>query len=274
MNSTVNIHITNRHGMSHLASAYFTPPFKIADITEDKQDPTLHLMLMSSSPGILDGDEQSLNISLDTYSRLHLYTQSYQRLFTMKTGATQSMKVDIGPGARFCWLPHPAVPHAGSIFKSYNKIVLNPGSQLIWGEVLTCGRKLTGEVFALSVYHSRTEFIVDNRLALLENQYLNPAALPVNTFGQLEYFTHQASLITTETHSRKDIENFLGILTGPLTAQPNPLTAQPHLLAGITEGPAGFLVIRLLGHAAEHLHATLKAIACLIQNLSSVCQPN
>jgi len=264
MNSTVQIHITSRNGISHLASAYFTPPFKIANVTEDKSDPTLHLMLMSSSPGILDGDEQTLKLTLDADTRLQLHTQSYQRLFTMRTGATQTIQVDIGPGARFCWLPHPAVPHAGSIFKGRNKIVLAKGSQLIWGEVLTCGRKLSGEVFALSIYHSRTEIFGDNHLALLENQYLCPAALPVTTFGQLEQFTHQASLITTETHSRKDIEDYVAGQT----------STRPGILGGVTEGPAGFLVIRLLGHAAEHLHATLKAIACLIQNPKPVCQPN
>ena len=264
MNSTVQIHITPRNGISHLASAYFTPPFKIANVTEDKNDPTLHLMLMCSSPGILDGDEQTLKFTLGANSRLQLHTQSYQRLFTMRRGAIQSMEVDIGPNARFCWLPHPAVPHAGSIFKSRNRIVLAKRSQLIWGEVLTCGRKLSGEAFALSVYHSRTEVFVDDRLALLENQFLCPAVLPVTSFGQLEHFTHQASLITTETHTRKNIEDYL---TGQTTTRPG-------LLGGITEGPAGFLVVRLLGHAAEHLHATLKAIACIIQNPQPVCQPN
>jgi len=260
MNSTVQIHITTRNGISRLASAWFNPPFKIANITEDKSDPALHLMLMCSSPGILDGDTQTLNVTLDAGSRLELHTQSYQRLFTMKTGATQSMEVDIGEGARFVWLPHPVVPHTGSIVKCRNRIVLAEKSQLIWGEVLTCGRKLSGEVFTLSVYHSRTEVFIHHRLALLENQYLNPAALPVNALGQLENYTHQASLITTGTDSRSAIESFLA--------------DQPGILAGITTGPAGLLVIRLLGHAAERLHGTLKAIAHLIQNPLPQCQPS
>lgn len=55
MNAQLDIKIGERKGCSFLKEVYFTTPFKVADITEDKTQHALQLMLMSSSPGILDG---------------------------------------------------------------------------------------------------------------------------------------------------------------------------------------------------------------------------
>jgi urease accessory protein len=249
MRSDVNIHVATRNGISLLASAYFTPPFKIANITEDKSGP-LHLMLMCSSPGVLDGDEQTIRITLDSHAQLQLHTQSYQRLFQMKQGATQTMEVCIGKDASFRWLPHPVVPYKNSIFKARNRIFLAEGAQLLWGEVLTCGRKLTGEVFTLSSYHVRTEIYIRDQLALLENMYLNPTTIRPGSLGQWEGYTHQASLLTNIKVVRTDIEEYL--------------STQKEMMYGITEGPASTLIIRILGNAAESLYDALKTIAALI----------
>ena len=49
----------------------------------------------------------------------------------------------------FVLLPHPSVPHEAIDFTSRNKIYLSDNCSLIFGEVLTCGRKLNGEVFSI-----------------------------------------------------------------------------------------------------------------------------
>src|SRR3954467_12348453 len=72
---------------------FFTPPFKLANVTEDRREDRLKLVMMSSSPGILEGDEYEIKIRLEKGSSLLLQTQSYQRLFSMKTGAGQCMEV-------------------------------------------------------------------------------------------------------------------------------------------------------------------------------------
>jgi urease accessory protein len=251
MQSSVVIRVGVRDGISYLTSSYFTPPFKVANITEDKNGP-LHLMLMCSSPGVLDGDRQTIAVTVEENGRLQLMTQSYQRLFQMKAGASQTMEVRLGVGASFCWLPHPCVPHAESVFSGRNKVYLSEGCELIWGEVVTCGRKLRGEVFALSSYHVRTEVFVRERLALVENVVVRPSMLPVGAMGQLEGFTHQASLLYVG-ESRVRVEEWLAGIEG--------------IVYGVSEGPMNSLVVRMLGNKAEQLYDCLKAIAKL-------CKPN
>ena len=53
MNAQLHIQTALRNGITYLKNCYATPPFKLANITEDKQSHELQLMLMSSSPGIL-----------------------------------------------------------------------------------------------------------------------------------------------------------------------------------------------------------------------------
>ncbi|MFL5809567.1 MAG: urease accessory protein UreD, partial [Flavisolibacter sp.] len=81
MISTLHIQTAARNGKTFLKNSYVSPPFKIADITESRACNDLRLVVMSSSPGILDGDQYQLSVELSEYSSLSLETQSYQRLF-------------------------------------------------------------------------------------------------------------------------------------------------------------------------------------------------
>jgi urease accessory protein len=254
MNAKVVIRTALRDGITRLRESYYTPPFRVANITEDKTGPLLHLMLMCSSPGILDGDEYDIRLHLEAGSRLQLHTQSYQRLFHMKEGASQLMEVRMEQGASFCYLPHPCCPHAHSIFTGRNKLFLGEGAQLIWGEVLTCGRKGSGEVFSFSKYHTITEVFQNNKLVLRENINLQPSVMDLSAMGQLEGYTHQASLLSMggrmDGGMRSEIQDYL--------------LGQTGILSGLSDGPADSLVVRLLGNGAEQLQDCLKTAAGIL----------
>ena len=64
MNSKLHIQATLKKGKTILVNSFFTPPFKLADITEEKSAPALRLMVMNSSPGILDNDAYQIEIQL------------------------------------------------------------------------------------------------------------------------------------------------------------------------------------------------------------------
>lgn len=255
MIATLHIQTAARESGTCLKSTYFTTPFKVANITEDKKAGNLHLMLMSSSPGILDGDDYHLKIELEENSILQLHTQSYQRLFNMKQSASQLLEVYLAPNASFCFLPHPAVPHASSVFKATNKIFLAQNCSLLFGEILTCGRKLNGEVFQFSKYHNVTEVSLCQKLIIKENLLIEPAAINLKAIGQLEGFTHQASLIYL--HATADMKLYKELVN-------DFLLNQHDIIFGITMAPANGLIIRILGHKAEQLHDCLKTISTIV----------
>jgi len=257
-----NLHIQTalRAQSTYLEKVFFTPPFKVANITEDKKAATLQLMLMSSSPGILDEDIYRLKIELAANTSLQLHTQSYQRLFNMKLGAEQHTEVRLQPGAYFCFLPHPSVPHANARFTAKNNIYLTAGCRLLWGEVITCGRKLNGEVFHFCKYHSVTNIFVDNRLAIRENMLIVPASVDITAMGLWEGFTHQASLIyVDETIAMEESIQQINAY----------LSQQPGIVYGVTAAPVKGLVVRLLGTKAEQLFNCLKEMAAILSPVSS-----
>ena len=65
MIAKLHIQTTLNNGLTKLGSCYFSPPFKVMNITEDKTAKQLQLMLMSSSPGILDEDEYEMKIEVE-----------------------------------------------------------------------------------------------------------------------------------------------------------------------------------------------------------------
>jgi urease accessory protein len=254
MIAALHIQTHLRNDITYLKKGYCTTPFKIANIREDNREKTLRLMLMSSSPGILDGDEYRLLLELEANTSLHLSTQAYHRLFTMNGSAFQQMDVRLQPGALFHYLPQPSVPHQGSSFKAYNKIFLSRGCTLLWGEVLTCGRKDNGEVFLFTRYHNITEVYINGQLIIKENLLISPATSNLSAMGQLEGFTHQASLICLNEEA--EILSIKQLVTGFLSTQTN-------IAYGITSAPINGILVRILGHKAEQLYNCLLAISQL-----------
>jgi urease accessory protein len=252
MKAELHIQTARRDTQTYLKKAFFTPPFKVANITEDKRAHQLKLMLMSSSPGVLDGDDYQLHIDLDEGCALELQTQSYQRLFTMKQGASQRMHVQMEKGSSFCFLPHPSVPHEQSSFSATNQVYMADGCCLIWGEVLTCGRKLNGEVFQFLKYHTITQVFINKKIVVKENVLITPATMNLTAIGQLEGFTHQASLIYL--NEKEPVHELSKTITDYLAQQTN-------ILFGVSLAPANGLVVRLLGQHGEQLHTCLKTIA-------------
>ncbi|MEO5943221.1 MAG: urease accessory protein UreD [Ferruginibacter sp.] len=252
MIAKLHIQASLRNGITYLNKSYFTPPFKVANITEDKKLNKLDLMLMCSSPGILDEDDYELKIDVDANCTMQLHTQSYQRLFKMKKGAEQLMEMHLKKGSSFVYLPHPSVPHGESIFTAKNNIYLSDGCTLTWGEILTCGRKLNGEIFQFSKYHNITQIYLNNKLIIKENLLMQPSLIDVNGLGQLSGYTHQATLIYLDENT--DTKNLIEATTAYLSEQ-------NEIIFGITTAPINGIIIRLLGQKAEQLHNCLKEVS-------------
>jgi urease accessory protein len=156
------------------------------------------------------------------------------------------------------------VPHESSVFTSKTNIHLAENCSLTWGEVLTCGRKLSGESFLFSKYHSLTQVFQKNKLVVKENLLMAPKLIDVNSLGQLEGCTHQASLIfIDETVSPTEASNAINELLG----------SEKEICFGVSALPVNGLIVRILGYKGEQLHSLLKRLAVLVAEFSSTPKP-
>lgn len=254
MQINAHVHISAQwlNGHSVLRSSFCNAPFKVANITPGKKDHILKLMIMCSSPGILNEDNYHLRFEVEANAGLQLHTQSYQRLFGMATEARQHTDVIVGASASFCFLPHPTVPHRDASFTAVNDIRLHATSSLLYGEVLTCGRKLNGEMFHYRKYHSCTTIFIADKIVIKENLLIRPLHLNTTVPGQMEQYTHQASLIYI--HPQVNIKEVVQRVR-------EKLVPQERISFGISKAPVNGFVLRILGHHAEQLFDLLKAVA-------------
>lgn len=244
-----------RNGATFLKESYYTKPFKLADIGAYRADKALCLMLMTASPGMLNGDEYRIAVNVTADARLQLQTQAYQRLYSMKTGARQQIDVQVGANALFSYVPHPVVPHTDAVFEGYNRISLEEGSRLIWGEILTCGRKLNGEVFRFRLFHNVTELRYKGKLILKDNLLLQPSRLNVQATGQMEGFTHQATLIYADT--REDTPAIADRLL-------ELLASEQDMAFGVTQAAGPAIVLRMLANGAEQLFNCMRRMETIL----------
>ena len=179
-----------------LKDVYFTTPFNLVEVRENKKNPLLEMMVMSSSPGLLNDDFYDITIEVIDNTSLNLQTQSYQRIHVSETGTNQNMRVSVGKNAYFSYAPHPTVPHRGARYKAKNTVHLKNSSTLLWSEILTCGRKYMAgeEQFMFKKHHAITEIYQEDKLIYKDNLYIVPDEINLKEFGQYEAYTHQGSL--------------------------------------------------------------------------------
>lgn len=235
-----------------MKDVFVSAPFRVVPVGQTKSEDAVYLMIMSSSPGILDGDHYDLNIKVEQNARLQLQSQSYQRLFHMDGGASQLMQVELGENAAFAYVPHPIVPHANSTFKSIVKIAMGDNCEFLMSEIITCGRKHHGEVFQFKHFQNLVEVRHGKRLILKDNVLLQPDLVPLASIGQLEGFTHQGTIMYINTRKQPVdafIEDFYEMMQ-----------AENEMQFGISKIQCDGFVLRCLGYGGEQIYDCFQRI--------------
>lgn len=258
MKAALHIHLQQSGGITRMGNTYVESPFKLVDFPGLNENDEKVVMIMNASPGILDGDDYHIRIHLESGAALRLQTQAYQRIFNMRNGAHQHTEVHLGEQASLVYLPHPCVPHEQSIFTCRNDFFLEKHHRLIFGEVLTCGRKHNGESFLFSSYHSHSRIYLNKQIIISENLLMEPALIPPMQIGQLEGFSHQATMIILDNHLavKETREALAGLLRSVKGVE-----------FGLSATPANGLLIRLLGHGAEKLYQLLLQLEQIITSV-------
>ncbi|MHC2990268.1 hypothetical protein OB13_01210 [Pontibacter sp. HJ8] len=247
---------------SYLKDTFFTRPFRVANVGQYKTDEALYLMVMSSSPGLLDKDQYDISIKLEANNRLQLQSQAYLRLYNMQEGASQKMRIVLDPGSSFSYVPHPVVPHQNSKFKSHTTAYLQEDCELLLSEIVTCGRKHSGELFRFTSFQSLTEVYYNQRLVLKDNTLLQPQQVPPGTIGQWEGYTHQGTLLYLNT-SEKTVQTYLDELQ-------RIFEEEKGISFGLSQSAVNGFVVRILGHGGEQLFNCFKRVQEALWSRSSL----
>ena len=139
------------------------------------------------------------------------------------------------------------------MFSSTCRFHIVENATLVYGEVLTPGRKMCGEIFQFKRFRNLTEIFMDDRLVYRENIFITPQDQQLNALGLLEGFTHQASWLLIDKN----------ITEGIIDKVFDYLESQVNITFGLTAMQVPGFVVRILGNSAEELYDCLKHITCL-----------
>lgn len=193
--STIRVNAEREGGSTVLKESYHNAPYKVRHFGTANTKKHLEMIIMSSSPGIMDGDKLLIDVHVRKAAELKLVTQSYNKLHPMCLGATQHTQVQLDGDSIFYYVPHPLTPFKDSIFKTTNTFRLADDATLIFGDIIGAGRIFMDEAFVFTKLHTITDIYRDGQLIYKDNQCLLPKEQPVQDMLFFEGHTHQGAFI-------------------------------------------------------------------------------
>ena len=207
----------------------------------------LEMMIMCSSPGVMDDDSLSVKIHCKEGASMKLFTQSYGKLHPMTKGARQSTQVKTEPRSLLCYIPQPVTPFKNSLFHASAEIKTDETSHLIWGDIISGGRIHSGERFEFTKIHNQTKLYINNELIFYDNQLLEPLTQPIEGVLFFEGYSHQGTLLLVSREAGK----FKNELDEMLKEQ------FVDMQYGFTQCHKNALVIKMLGNSGEAVHSLM-----------------
>lgn len=180
-------------GRTVLPECYCTAPFKVMQPFQEGK--RAKVILMTASAGILAGDRQEVELTVQSGADLTVLGQGYTKLFSSRDDPSrQELAVTVQPGATLRYLPCPIIPFAGSSFTSRAEVSLGADSRLVWSEILACGRAARGEQFQMYRYHSRLVVRVEGVPVFLDHCLLTPQQMDYRSVGFFDGYSHMGML--------------------------------------------------------------------------------
>lgn len=252
----------NPQGQTKIDRYFVSPPFKVLPLpNQDKHwQQGLTAMQMSSSPGLLAGDEYQIEIELAENTALSLTTQAFTRVQSMNDGdyAYQYQNIRLHKNSRLFYLPHPLVLHKDSALKQQTEIYLGQDSQLIYGEIVAVGRVLNDERFAFRHFASKLKIRSETQILLSDNLQWLPQKMPLTALSQMEDFTHQGTLVYLDlSKSGGEIKQRFLDFNQKFSQQ----FSEQQILLGTSLLNQGGFIIRALGYRAEKIEQLFQQMA-------------
>lgn len=255
MISELRLEIVQRRAQSMVGDCFVSSPLKVLALPQQAGQ-ALSLMLMSASPGLLDGDQQSFEVTLAENTRLHLQTQAYQRIFATHSQAQQHTTLHLKPHSQLTYTPHPLVLHEAASLQLSNTIHLADDVQLIWAEIIASGRKQCGESFAFKKLASLTRVFWNQRLLLRDNLQWQPERQVMDSPVHMAEYSHQATLYFANTVLDFDMKATVNALYASLNE-----LEDFDVYFGVSLVHPKLIVVRMLAQQAEFLFAQVKNIS-------------
>lgn len=238
-------------GKTVLEDVYFTAPFSVKSpfYPRDKAG-VMQLMPLAASAGLLDGDEQEIEIDIGRGCNVEILSQSFEKVFKAEGGGARRLcRINTGRDSRLVYSPLPVIPHAGSRFGGKTVINIERGSRLFYSETIACGRQASGERFGFQRYASELEVYSGGSLIYREYNSFEPSGCDMEGLLMFGGYSH---LLTAAAFGME-----LNEAAAMETAEAGGIELS------VTQAECGCYVVKALGYTAQGL---VRVAESLLQN--------
>jgi len=196
MDSKLKIVTCSKNNLTYPEEIYFSSPYKLTNYFRLPSG-GIEYILMSSSPGIMSGDNYQMDIMLQDNSHLVISSQSYEKILKMDKGsASRQTTITLNHNSYLKYLPFPVIPFASSAFNSHTTINLaDYTAKLIYADFISSGRHHNMEQFKYSYFISELDVLLENKLVYRENNRFIPKKFDLSSIGIFESFNCFANLL-------------------------------------------------------------------------------
>ena len=177
----------DRIGQTILSHQYAAYPLSVSPVFRldgDFDSHRAYLYVMSTSPGLLAGDEWNVSLQLAANTSLYLTEQAATKVHSMPiagTKATTNYKIEIGEKATLEFVPEPLILFADAALQQTINIEIHPTGRLYLSEIILPGRLARGEYYQFHHYLSRLQVMsTSGELWFNDAMYLEGKLNPFN----------------------------------------------------------------------------------------------
>ncbi|AQW84109.1 urease accessory protein UreD [Campylobacter pinnipediorum subsp. pinnipediorum] len=256
--SELSLEFENINGVSDIKNMYMTPPLRV--MRPFFEDDFTEVMIMSSSPGLLEGDSQKYDFNAKDNTNVKIISQSYEKIHPMNENesAKRDTKISVGKNSTLICSFLPTIMFKDSRFLSNTKIKLeDDSSKLVFAESFVAGRLGKNESFLFREFKSSIEAKIDDELIYFENSKIEPTQIAYNEIGFFEGFDHFASVCI---FNFRHIENLNQKIHDTLKEQEDIL----DIRFGVSSTYRGDTQVRILAKMGQNL---MQAIELMVKIL-------
>ncbi|MDE1725980.1 MAG: urease accessory protein UreD [Thaumarchaeota archaeon] len=258
-NGTIKIEIrSDENSKTYIKSLMSKAPFLIQKaIYPDSGYPQFaHIYMMSSSGGILQGDEQRIDIIMDSNSAARITNQSATKIYKMEGGyASQYINIRVKEGSYMEFVPHQIIPFKSSRFYQEVNLEVDENAVLVYSEIISAGRIASGEKYDFDLCFLRTSAHRKDQVLFTDVMSLNHKDKPnlESVFGGKSIFS-TVYIIGSSIATEKIVDEI------------NLATKNTSLLASCSSLPYDCgIIVRMLADSASEIIVLTESIANILR---------
>lgn len=191
----LDLRFSRKSGRTILKDAYQSPPLKVSRMLYPHSQERAVAYLVETSGGMVSGDTYIYRIYLEEGADVTLIPQSAVKVYpqTKSRDTLQEFVVDIEKKGVLILQPDTLIPYKDASFTSRTTVRMDGEASIIWGEILTPGRRERREAWQYQKLDTSFSLWLDGELKCLDRLRLEPDVRHPHEIGILDGRDYYAS---------------------------------------------------------------------------------